>query len=101
MKLSRCTLGGKCRRPTRRASEDQGGVGDPRQRPGERALAAECLLKVEPNSAGREPMNFVPALEFLDTLWSNYHRLAREVDLELMPCDSRDALLRNGTPSGR
>jgi hypothetical protein len=46
-------------------------------------------------------MNFVPALEFLDTLWSNYHRLAREVDLELMPCDSRDALLRNGTPSGR
>src|SRR5437660_9213511 len=39
------------------------------------------------------------ALEFLETLWANYHRLAEQVDLELMSSDRRDLLIEQNPPA--
>jgi hypothetical protein len=37
------------------------------------------------------------ALEFLEVLWENYHRVAQQVDSELMPPEVLDAHVKQGT----
>jgi hypothetical protein len=45
-------------------------------------------------------MTSAQALQFLGILWSNYHRLAKQVDLDLMPPDARDVHIENQSAMG-
>jgi transcriptional regulator with XRE-family HTH domain len=51
-----------------------------------------------PKKGEKQAMHSAQALEFLETLWANYHRLSEQVDLELMSSDRRDRFIEQNPP---
>jgi transcriptional regulator with XRE-family HTH domain len=47
----------------------------------------------------KQAMTPVQAHEYLETLWANFHRVAEQVDLELMSPDRRDMLIKQNPPA--
>jgi transcriptional regulator with XRE-family HTH domain len=53
-------------------------------------------VSASPSKNGeKQALHAAQALEFLGFLWANCHRVARQVDFELMPCDLQDMHVRN------